>query len=152
MAPPKPTGKGFSHFLATRMTALHAWIYRLSGGRIGGSAFNAPVLLLTTTGHKSGQKRTTALLYLDLGGGAGYAIVGSYGGADRAPAWALNLQKNPAAEIQIGSKIIPVNAMPASPARKAELWPKLVAMYPDYQVYQDRTARDIPVILLTPAP
>ncbi|MFZ5914520.1 MAG: nitroreductase family deazaflavin-dependent oxidoreductase [Pseudomonadota bacterium] len=150
MAPPKPTGKGFSHFLATRMSSLHVWIYRLSGGKIGGSAFNAPVLLLTTTGHRSGRKRTTPLLYLDLGS-EGVAIVGSYGGADRLPAWAVNLQNHPYAQIQIGSNITRVNATTAGAARKAELWPKLVAMYSDYQVYQDRTSRDIPVILLTPA-
>lgn len=149
MAPPKPAGMGFSHFLAIWMSALHVWIYRVSGGRIGGSAFNAPVLLLTATGRKSGRKRTTPLLYLDLGG-EGCAIVGSYGGSDKLPAWAVNLQKTPNAQVQIGSKITQVNTITATAARKAELWPKLVAMYPDYQVYQDRTERDIPVILLTP--
>lgn len=79
MAPPKPTGSGIGHFIATTMSKLHVWLYRISGGRIGGRMFNAPVMLLTTTGHKSGHQRTTPLLYLDLGNST-YAIVGSYGG------------------------------------------------------------------------
>lgn len=150
MAPPKPTGQGFGHFIATTMSRLHVWIYRISGGRIGGSAFNAPVLLLTTTGHKTGQQRTIPLLYLDVGDST-YAIVGSYGGADKAPAWAVNLLKSPAAQIQTGARSLRVSASVAAPQTKADLWPRLVAMYPDYQVYKERTTRDIPVIILTPS-
>lgn len=111
--------------------------------------FNAPIVLLTTTGHKSGQQRTTPLLYLDVGDST-YAIVGSFAGSDTPPAWAVNLLKTPRAQIQIGANIKNVVTAVASAQRKAELWPKLVAMYPDYQVYQDRTSRDIPVFLLTP--
>lgn len=150
MAPPKPTGRGFGHFIATTMSRLHVWIYRISGGRIGGSAFNAPVLLLTTTGHKTGQMRTIPLLYLDVGDST-YAIVGSYGGADKPPAWALNLLKMPLAQIQTGASSQRVSASVAEPQTKADLWPRLVAMYPDYQVYKERTTRDIPVIILTPS-
>jgi len=150
MAPPKPTGSGFGHFIATFMSKLHVGLYRMSGGRIGGRVFKAPIVLLTTTGHKTGQQRTTPLLYLDIGD-LTYAIVGSYAGADKPPAWALNLLKTPRAQIQIGANIINVTSAVASAQRKAELWPKLVALYPDYQVYQDRTPRDIPVFLLTPA-
>ncbi len=149
MAPPKPTGQGFGHFIATTMSKLHVWLYRVSGGRIGGRMFNAPIVLLTTTGHKSGQQRTTPLLYLDVGDST-YAIVGSFAGSDTPPAWAVNLLKTPRAQIQIGANIKNVVTAVASAQRKAELWPKLVAMYPDYQVYQDRTSRDIPVFLLTP--
>ncbi len=151
MAPPKPTGPGFGHFVATTMSKLHVWLYRISGGRIGGRMFNAPIVLLTTTGHKSGQQRTTPLLYLDVGDST-YAIVGSFAGADAPPAWAVNLLKTPRAQIQIGATTMKVNSTVASAQRKAELWPRLVALYPDYQVYQDRTTRDIPVILLAPAP
>ena len=150
MAPPKPTGSGIGHFMATSLSRLHVWLYRISGGRIGGSMFNAPVVLLTTTGHKSGQQRTTPLLYLDVGDST-YAVVGSFAGADKPPAWAVNLLKTPRAEIQIGANVIKVNAAVASAQRKGELWPKLVALYPDYQVYQDRTTRDIPVFLLSSA-
>lgn len=150
MVPPKPQGRGFGHLLTVMMTRLHVWLYRISGGRIGGRMFNSPVLLLTTTGAKSGLPRTQPLLYLDTGGST-YAIVGSYGGADKAPAWAVNLLKNPSAHIQIGARLLKVNSVVAPAPRKAELWPKLVAMYPDYQVYQGRTTRDIPVFVLTAA-
>ena len=150
MAPPKPTGAGAGHFIATTMSKLHVWLYRISGGRIGGRMFNAPIVLLTTTGHKSGQQRTIPLLYLDAGDST-YAIVGSFAGSDKPPAWAVNLLKTPKAQIQIGANVITVDASVAPAGRKADLWPKLVAMYPDYQVYQDRTSRDIPVFLLTPA-
>ena len=150
MAPPKPTGSGIGHFIATTMSKRHVWLYRISGGRIGARMFNAPVMLLTTTGHKSGQQRTTPLLYLDLGNST-YAIVGSYGGADKLPAWAANLLKTPRAQIQVLANVINVTSAVTSVQRKAELWPKLVALYPDYQVYQDRTTRDIPVFLLSSA-
>ncbi len=150
MAPPKPTGRGLGHLLATMGSKLHVWLYRVSGGRIGGRMFNAPIILLTTTGHKSGLQRTTPLLYLDVGAST-YAIVGSFAGSDTPPAWAVNLLKTPRAQIQIGAKSSNVNVTVAPAQRKAELWPKLVAMYPDYQLYQDRTNRDIPVFLLTPA-
>ncbi len=149
MAPPKPMGGGVGHFIATSMSKLHVWLYRISGGRIGGRMFNAPIILLTTTGHKSGLQRTTPLLYLDAGNST-YAIVGSYAGSDTPPAWAVNLLKSPKAQIQIGAKSSHVSVTVASAQRKSELWPKLVAMYPDYQVYQDRTTRDIPIFLLTP--
>lgn len=149
MAPPKPSGRGAGHFVATTMSKAHVWLYRISGGRIGGRMFNAPIILLTTTGNKSGQRRTTPLLYLDVGDST-YAIVGSFAGADKPPAWAVNLLKMPNAQVQIGATTMNVQASTASAQRKAELWPRLVAMYPDYQVYQDRTSRDIPVFLLAP--
>lgn len=150
MTPPKPAGGAFERFIATSMSKLHVWLYRISNGRIGGRMYNAPIILLTTTGNKTGLQRTTPLLYIDAGNGA-YAIVGSYAGSDTPPAWAVNLLKTPKAQIQIGAKSSNVNVTVAPAQRKAELWPKLVAMYPDYQVYQDRTTRDIPVFLLTPA-
>lgn len=149
MAPPKPTGTGLGHTITTSMSAFHVWLYRLTGGKIGGRMFNAPIVLLTTTGHKSGQQRTIPLLYLKTGDS--YALVGSYAGADKPPAWLTNIIKTPAAQIQIGANVMRVNASIATPQKKAELWPKLVALYPDYQVYQDRTSRDIPVVLLTRA-
>ena len=148
MAPPKPTGPGLGHTFFTSMSAFHVWLYRLTGGKIGGRMYNVPIALLTTTGHKSGQQRTTPLLYIEDGNTV--VLVGSYAGADKPPAWATNLTKTPAAQIQTGSKVTRVNSAIASAQRKAELWPRLVAAYPDYQVYQDRTKRDIPVFLLTP--
>lgn len=148
MAPPKPKGSGFGHWLAKLGTRLHILIYRLSGGRIGGTAFNSPVLLLTSRGAKTGKKRTVAILYLKTDDG--YAVVASYGGADKHPAWFVNLRNDPNAEIQAGAQSFKVLSRIATRDENAELWPKLTAMYPDYQVYQDRSARDIPVVLLSP--
>ena len=148
MAPPKPVKGGVGHFMATSMSKMHVALYRASGGRLGGRMFNAPILLLTTTGHKSGQPRTTPLLYLDAGN-LGYVIVGSYAGSDTPPAWLTNLLKTPQVQVQIGPRVMALKAVIATAAQKADLWPKLVALYPDYQVYQDRTSRDIPVVLLS---
>ncbi len=150
MAPPKPTGPGLGHSIMKAMAATHVWLYRLTGGKIGGTMAGGPIVLLTTTGQKSGMQRTVPLLYLDMGQDA-LALVGSYAGADKPPAWLNNITKTPTAQVQVGSKVMRVNAAIASPQRKAELWPKLCAMYPDYQLYQDRTKRDIPVVLLTKA-
>lgn len=149
MAPPKPKGSGFGHWLAKLGTKFHIFLYRLSGGRIGAKVFNSPVMLLTTKGAKTGKKRTVAILYLKTDDG--YAVVASYGGADKHPAWFVNLRNNPTAEIQAGSQTHKVVPHIATDEEKAELWPKLTAMYPDYQIYQDRSARDIPVVILRPA-
>lgn len=149
MAPPKPTGPGLGHSFMTFMSALHVWLYRILNGRFVSKMGNAPILLLTTTGHKSGQPRTVPVLYLETGND--YAIVGSYAGADKPPAWLTNLLKTPSVQIQVGARKMRVDATVAPPQRKAELWPKLVAIYPDYQVYQNRTSREIPVVLLSPA-
>lgn len=148
MAPPKPKGSGFGHWLAKLGTRLHIFIYRLSDGRIGGTAFNSPVMLLTSRGAKTGKKRTVAILYLKTDDG--YAVVASYGGADKHPAWFANLRNDPNAEVQAGAQSFSAVSRIATSDEKAELWPKLTAMYPDYQIYQDRSARDIPVVILMP--
>jgi len=132
------------------VSRLHVAVYRLSGGRLGGRfRKTAPVLLLTTTGRKSGKKRTTPLLYLADEGR--YVIVASVGGAPKHPAWYLNLLGNPAATIQIGSRRIAVSAEPASPGDRARLWALATQMYPTYDDYQAKTSREIPLVVLTPA-
>ena len=131
------------------LTGLHVFLYRLTGGKIGGRIVKSPVLLLTTTGRKSGKQRTTPLLYLsdkDC-----LAIVASNGGSKSHPAWWLNLQNNPQAQVQIGSQAFPVKAAPANPAERARLWPLFVQMFPGFANYQKRTAREIPVVLLKQA-
>lgn len=129
---------------------LHVALYRASGGRLGGRfRKTAPVLLLTTTGRKSGKQRTTPLLYVEEGGQ--YVIVASVGGAPRHPAWYLNLQGNPAATVQIGSRRIAVRAETASSEERARLWARATQMYPQYDDYQAKTSREIPVVILAPA-
>jgi deazaflavin-dependent oxidoreductase (nitroreductase family) len=124
-------------------------LYRRSGGRLGNSIKGAPVLLLEHVGRKSGRVRTAPLLYMR--DGAGLVIVASRGGSDAMPAWWLNLQASPTTTVQIGTERRRVVARKASAEEKAELWPRLVDMYGDYEIYRRRTEREIPVVILSPA-
>ena len=128
---------------------LHASVFHAASGRIGGRMVGSPVLLLVTTGRKSGQTRTTVLLYLEDGGR--HVIVASNGGTAKHPVWWLNLQADPEATVEIGGRKIHVRATEARGEEKARLWQRLVRMYPSYEDYQKRTDREIPVILLEPS-
>ena len=131
------------------MSALNTWVYRLTGGRIGGKfPGGAPVLLLTTTGRKSGKARTTPLIYLR--DGSDLVVVASKGGMDHHPLWYHNLVANPEVAVELENETFPLRARTADAADRARLWPKLCAVYPDYQVYQERTDREIPVVVLSP--
>ncbi len=130
-------------------TALHVRLYRLLGGRLVGRIGKAPVLLLTTTGRKSGRRRTIPLLYLK--DSVDLVVVASNGGADRHPAWYLNLQANGAAEVQTGSERRAVVARTASPEEHARFWPALVGLYAGYAKYAERTEREIPLVVLSAA-
>jgi F420H(2)-dependent quinone reductase len=132
--------------LQNAVTALHSVLYRCSNGMIGGTIANSPVLLLTTTGRRSGKQRTVPLLYLL--DGRNVVLVASNGGAVRHPDWWLNLQTTGEAWIQIKRIRRQVKAAQASVAEKQRLWPRLIAMYPGYKRYQEITDRDIPVVIL----
>lgn len=129
-------------------TKLHSFVYRATGGRVGGRIVGGPVLLLTTTGRKSGKKRTVPLLYLE--DGENLVLVASNGGAPVHPTWWLNLRANPEATVEVGREKLRVRAEEASPREKERLWPKLVEMYGGYETYRRRTCREIPVVLLKP--
>ena len=132
------------------MSSLHVVLFRASGGRVGGRFRKiGPVLLLTTTGRKSGKQRTTPLLYAK--DGEQYVIIASVGGAPRHPAWYLNLVHNPDATIQIETRRIAVNAQTATPEERTRLWAVVTEMYPGYDRYQAKTTREIPVVVLTPS-
>jgi len=150
MAPPpvpKPGSLGLKAVnLLTGGTVIS---YRLTGGRLGGKVAGAPVLLLDHCGRKSGRRRTTPLLY--MADGEDLVIVGSRGGSDATPAWWLNLQASPATTAQVGRERRSVVARQATPDGRARLWPGLTEMYSDYDVYQSRTERELPVIVLSPA-
>jgi deazaflavin-dependent oxidoreductase (nitroreductase family) len=131
------------------MSALNTWAYRASGGRIGGRFMRgAPVLLLNTIGRKSGRTRTAPLLYLQ--DGERYVVVASKGGMSHHPLWYRNLEANPQVEVELGTRKLPMTARRATDAEKAAFWPRLVAMYRDYDDYQARTERNIPVVILSP--
>jgi len=129
-------------------TKLHSSIFRATDGKIGGTLAGGPVLLLVTTGRKTGQRRTTPLLYLM--DGDRYVIVASNGGAPKDPVWWLNLKANPEATVEVGDRTLRVCAEAASPEEKARLWPGLVKMYGGYEGYQRKTDRTIPVAILHP--
>ena len=127
---------------------LNVWLYRLSGGRLMGKMGAAPILLLTATLRRSRRERTVPVLYLEDGGR--FVIVASLAGAPRHPAWFLNLEANPRVKLQVRSRRFAATARRASVEEKAQLWPRLVAMYPAYEGYQKRTTRNVPVVIATP--
>jgi deazaflavin-dependent oxidoreductase (nitroreductase family) len=131
------------------MIGFNTFIYRRTGGRMGGKFKRAPALLLDHTGRKTGKRRTTPLLYLD--DGPDLVIVGSRGGSDAMPAWFFNLMEKPQTTVQVGSDRRSVVARQATDEERERLWPRLVAMFPDFDAYQQRTARRIPVVILSPA-
>ncbi len=127
---------------------VHTAVYRATGGRVAGEVANLPVLLLTTTGRKTGRKRTTPLLFVR--DGDDLVVVASNGGMDWFPAWWLNLQQHAAAVIELGRERRDVTASKAGPERRARLWPAFTGPYPGYLEYEARTAREIPLVILHP--
>lgn len=127
----------------------HIRAYRDSGGEVGYLWNGVPTLLLTTTGRRTGEPRTSALIF--AGDGDDYLIVASKGGMPTHPMWYLNLQANPAAKIQVKADEFAVVARTASAAEKPRLWKIVTEVWPNYDVYQTRTDREIPVVILTPA-
>ena len=115
------------------VTKLHVAAYRATEGKIGGRLMNSPVLLLLTTGRKSGKERTTPLLFLR--DGVNYIMVASNGGTAGDPAWWLNLQKDPEAIVEVGGRTLRVRAEEVKGEEKRRLWTRLVEMYPLYESY-----------------
>ena len=106
------------------------------------------MLLLTTTGRKSGKPWTKPLLYLP--DGETLVIVASKGGAPAHPQWWLNLKHTPVVQVQVGSELRQMRAEEASPEERARLWPLVTALYGGYATYQKKTARQIPLGILRP--
>jgi deazaflavin-dependent oxidoreductase (nitroreductase family) len=139
--------------IGLRVLALHAWLYEHSDGRVGHRLIGLPTLLLRTTGRRSGLTRTNALIYVS--DGDRYVVVASAGGADRPPGWLLNLQGDPSVEIQIGRRRQAAVAEVVAPddADFERLWSMADANNRGrYTSYQARTARKIPVVVLSPSP
>jgi deazaflavin-dependent oxidoreductase (nitroreductase family) len=133
---------------ATRfVTDSHVFWYRLTGGLFGANMFGAPILLLTTTGRKTGRPRTTPLLYLR--DGDDYVVIASYGGSDSDPQWWRNLRADPRGEVQVWSETQPVRARLAAGEDRVRLWSTITSRYPIYSLYERRTSREIPVVLLS---
>jgi deazaflavin-dependent oxidoreductase (nitroreductase family) len=126
----------------------HVRAYRESGGETGYIWNGVTTLLLTTTGRTSGQPRTTPLIFARDGND--YLVVASMGGAPEHPQWYRNLVANQSAEIQVKSETHRVTAKTASADEKPRLWSIVSDAWPNYNVYQTRTDREIPVVVLTP--
>jgi deazaflavin-dependent oxidoreductase (nitroreductase family) len=126
--------------------ANHIRQYIETDGRSGHIWNGVPTLLLTTRGRKSGKLRRTALIYgID---GDNYVVVASRGGAPNHPAWYLNLVENPEVEVQVEADRFSAHARTATPEEKARLWPMMASIWPDYNAYQKKTDREIPVVVL----
>jgi deazaflavin-dependent oxidoreductase (nitroreductase family) len=130
---------------------VHRVVLKITGGRVGWKGAGMPVLELTTVGRKSGRPHSV-LLTSPLSDDGAIVIVASRGGDDHHPAWFLNLQANPDVEVALaGAAKQPMRARVASPDERARLWPRVVAAYKGYGGYQEKTSREIPLVLLAPA-
>ena len=143
----------FSMSLGTRglraMGKLNVPVYRLTRGRLMGKVGRAPVLLLTTTGRRSGQSRTAPVVY--LADGERVVVIGSNAGNPTPPAWALNLKANPDAEVEIGGERRRVRARVTEGDERTDLWRRMNEQYSGFDEYRVRTHRDIAVFALEPA-
>jgi F420H(2)-dependent quinone reductase len=131
-----------------RVSNFHRNMLKLSGGKFLGAHKGEPMILLTTTGRKTGKARTWPLLALR--DGDGWVVTGSNGGHDHHPAWYLNLVANPDATVNAGGHDTLVRARVADAAERAEQYPRFVARVPGYADYERATTRIIPVVFLEP--
>ena len=131
------------------LMGAHTHVYRLSGGLLGQHIPGAPpMLLLEHVGARSGKKRTSPLAYMRDGDDV--VLVASKGGYPRNPAWFHNLTANPETTIQVGRERRPVHARVAGRRERKRLWPQVVSLYGGYEEYQERTKREIPLVILEP--
>jgi deazaflavin-dependent oxidoreductase (nitroreductase family) len=150
-----PSDKAISRFTMSlgatglRWTGkLNVPLYRLSGGRVGGKVGRAPVLLLTTTGRKSGQPRTAPVVY--LAEGDDMVVINTNAGNARVPAWSLNLKANPEAKVEVGREHLAVRARIAEGEERTDLWRKHNVQYSGFDDYEAKLDRKISVIVLEP--
>lgn len=126
----------------------HVRVYRETGGQQGYHWRGTEILLLNTTGHKSGQERTMPLIHRT--DGERYVIVASKGGAPDHPTWFENLRADPNVTVQVHDQVVPVRASVAEGEERARLWSLMTEVWPDYDSYQQKTDREIPVVVLQP--
>ncbi len=124
----------------------HVDRYRATDGAEGHDWEGTQTLLLTTTGRRSGDQRTTPLIYAPAGDS--FTVVASKGGSDEPPSWYLNLSDNPEVEVQVKGDRFKARARTASAEEKPELWRRMTAEWPSYDDYQKKTDREIPVVVL----
>ena len=128
----------------------HLHRYVATDGADGHEWRGVPTLLLTTRGRRSGKLRRTPLIYGR--DGDAYVVVASYGGSPEHPDWYFNLSDDPEVEIQVGDEVMPARAATAEGEARERLWSQMTGIWPDYDKYQARTRRVIPVVTLEPTP
>jgi deazaflavin-dependent oxidoreductase (nitroreductase family) len=121
--------------------------FRAQGGTVAN--FGGPLLLLHTTGARTGREHVTPVMYRKVDGG--YAVFASFAGQPRNPAWYHNLVANPHVQAEIGTQTLPLRARVADDAERAPIWTAHKAEFPGFQEYEDKTTRQIPVVILEPA-
>jgi len=127
---------------------LNVPVYRLTRGRVGGRVGKGPVLLLTTTGRKSGQQRTAPVLY--LADGDRYVVINTNAGNDKIPAWSLNLRAEPAAEVEVKGKRVKVRSRLAKGEERTDLWRRHMEQYSGWDFYESQLDREVGVFVLEP--
>lgn len=137
--------------LMKSMSLAHRALLTISGGRIGWSLGAITVVELHTIGRSTGKRRST-MLTSPVHSDGRYCLVASKGGDDRHPHWYLNLVAQPDVELTVRGETLRMRARTATAEEKAELWPDIVAAYRGYQGYQQKTGRDIPVVICEPRP
>lgn len=130
------------------VSTLHRTLYRATGGRLGSTLRGGPVLLLTTTGRKTGQDRTLPLSYVEADDDV--VVVASAAGAPRHPAWYVNLRANPRVRVQVGEQTRTMIARTVEGLDRVRLWDRFVEAHPSLADYQESVRRQIPVIVLRP--
>jgi deazaflavin-dependent oxidoreductase (nitroreductase family) len=142
----------FSNSLGARglrwVGKLNVPLYRLSGGRLGGKYAGAPILLLTTVGRKSGQRRTTPVVY--LAHGPSLVLIDTNAGNERLPTWSLNLGADPEAEVEVRRERRPVRARRAEGEERKELWRAHNVQYAGFDDYDVKLEREPSVWILEP--
>ena len=126
----------------------HVAVYQRTNRKLGAQLLWFPAALLTTTGRKSGESRTTATLCLR--DGERVVLPASFGGRDGNPAWYLNLKANPAVQVQVRDQHLSMTARDATDEERRRYWPVLVKMYPPYKGYRDAADRVIPLVVCEP--
>lgn len=153
---PRALNSALTGVIIKWMSRANTWMYKATNGRVGGKwrmgskRFGdvPPVGILTTIGRKSGQQRESPLLYLREGDRV--VLVASQGGRATNPMWYLNLKANPAVTFRIRDEVLSLRARDATESERAEYWPKLDAMYPDFVDYRSYTTREIPIVICDP--
>ena len=133
-------------FVRKILSPLNTLVFRVSGGRFLGKMSGLPVLILVTTGRRSGKRRAAPLLYIEDGGA--FVVIASFGGQPEHPAWYLNLEADPQATVELGEERVAVRAETTRGAERERLWALMTEGYGGYEGYRRKTTREIPVVRL----